>query len=85
VMFRFSDGREERQMWDGQDRWVRFDFDSSERLASVVIDPEGVWALEVERRNNYWRDQPDSGAATHRLWWATAAMRLIALAVQPWS
>ncbi len=85
VMFRFSDGREERRTWDGQDRWVRFEFSSSERLASVVIDPEGVWALEGERKNNYWRDQPDSGAATRRLWWATAAMRLMAFVVQPWS
>ncbi len=85
VMFRFSDGREERRTWDGQDRWVRFEFSSSERLASVVIDPEGVWALEGERKNNYWRDQPDSGVATRRLWWATAAMRLMAFAVQPWS
>ncbi len=85
VLFLFDEGREERRMWAGQDRWVRFEFVSSERLVAVVVDPEGVWALEGERTNNYWRDQPDSGAATHRLWWAPAAMRLIALAVQPWS
>lgn len=85
VMFLFDDGRKERQMWDGQDRWVRFEFVSSARLASVAIDPEGVWALEGERKNNYWRDHPDVGAGTHRLWWVTAAMRLMAFAVQPWS
>ncbi len=85
VLFLFDEGREERRLWDGQDRWVRFEFSSSERLVAVVVDPEGVWALEGKRRNNYWRDQPDSTAASHHLWWATAAMRLMALAVQPWS
>lgn len=85
VLFFFADGREERQRWEGQDRWVRFEFSSSHRLAGVVIDPEGIWALEGERKNNYWRDQPDGKSVSRRLWWATAAMKLAALAVQPWS
>ncbi|MCD4748316.1 MAG: M1 family metallopeptidase [Thermoanaerobaculales bacterium] len=85
LMLIFADGREERRHWDDRDRWVRFEFESPTRLGAVVVDPDGVWALESERENNYWRDAPDPAEARRRLWWAFAALRLMGLGVQPWS
>lgn len=85
LMLIFADGREERRQWDGRDRWVSYEFESPTRLGAVVVDPDGVWALESERKNNYWRDEPDPAEARRRLWWAFAALRLTGLGVQPWS
>ena len=78
----WADGRRERRQWDGVARWVRWSEESEERLEHVVVDPDGVWALETRRADNYWRDQ---AAESDALWWLGGALRLVGLLTVPWS
>lgn len=77
----WADGRSERLRWDGAERWRRWELESEVRLRSVVVDPEGVWALETRRADNYWRDEP---RGLGPLWWFDDAVRLIGLLTVPW-
>jgi len=67
VELTWADGASERRTWEGEERWVRWRLDGSARLAQVVVDPDGVWALEIRRADNYWRDKP--AREDHPLWW----------------
>ena len=67
VELTWADGASERRTWGGEERWVRWRFEGSERLAQVVVDPDGVWAIETRRADNYWRDEPAD--ADHPLSW----------------
>jgi hypothetical protein len=83
ILFRFAGGREERRTWDGTARWTRFEFSESDRLQSVVVDPDGVWALETRRGDNYWkrehsRRHPDC-------FWSRSISRLLGLIPTVWS
>ncbi len=85
ILFQFENGREERRTWDGTARWTRFEFSESDRLQSVVVDPDGVWALEGARRNNYWRAKPDDHLFKRRFWWFGPAVHALTLGIEPWS
>jgi len=80
VTVRFEDGSVRRERWDGQDRFVRYRYPAQPAVRSVVVDPHGRWALDVDRGNNSWRHRADGRAA--RRWalrlllWAQHAMRL---------
>jgi len=79
----FADGRREERRWDGQARWVRLTMESEDELEEVIVDPNGVWALETERADNYWRAH---GQARRRAgWWLVAVLRGLSLTVLPWS
>jgi len=78
----WADGRRERRQWDGVARWVRWSEESEERLEQVVVDPDGVWALETRRADNYWRDQ---AAESDPLWWLDGTLRLVGFLTVPWS
>jgi hypothetical protein len=67
VELTWDDGAIERRRWDGDERWVRWRFDGDRRLEQVVVDPDGVWALEILRADNYWRDSP--ARTEPPLWW----------------
>ncbi|MFV2073959.1 MAG: M1 family metallopeptidase [Thermoanaerobaculales bacterium] len=81
VELTWADGTSERKTWNGEERWVRWRFDRPQRLDQVVIDPDGVWALETQRADNYWRDRP-SGAGGP-LWWFPGVLRLVGRLVAP--
>ncbi len=83
--FFWEDGSRERRTWDGVDRWVRWSIHSDQRLIRVVVDPDGVWALETRRQDNYWAAERSSEAACGVLWWVSEALQLMALGVMPWS
>jgi hypothetical protein len=85
VSLTFEDGRRERRTWDGQDRWVRWRFSSDERLTQVVVDPDGAWALETNRSDNYWRDRPNPDNVRRAFWWLPDALQMIGLLLLPWS
>jgi hypothetical protein len=74
----WSDGETERRVWNDDRRWVRWRFDSRNRLEQVVVDPDGDWLLETRRADNYWRDAP--AAALHPLWWVRSVGRLLRMA-----
>jgi hypothetical protein len=81
----FADGRRERRIWRSDARWETWRLDSPEALHRVTVDPDGVWALETRRADNYWvRDQvPDR--ADRRLWWLPRMIDLLRLLPMPWS
>ena len=81
----FDDGSTERRTWDGRDRWVRWVVESEQRLTRVIVDPDGVWALETQRRDNYWADETSSRTACRSLWWISEALHLLGLIHMPWS
>ncbi len=85
VELRWDDGTTERRRWDGLGRWVRWRFDGERRLESVIVDPDGRWALETRRADNYWRRKPDRGAVHRRLWWTAEVLRALAGLLAPWS
>ena len=73
VELTWSDGTTERRTWDGESRWVEWNFEGPNRLEQVVIDPDLVWVLETRRADNYWRDRP--AAIDHPLWWIREAIQ----------
>ncbi len=85
VELRWDDGKTERRTWDGQERWVRWQFEGKRRLETVIVDPDGAWALETDRADNYWRREPDAGAVHRRLWWTAEIVRLLSGLLAPWS
>ena len=85
VALAFADGSTERRRWESPERWERWSFESSSKLVSVVVDPDGVWALEVERSDNYWRAEPGREGARARLWWVRDAFSALGLLLLPWS
>jgi hypothetical protein len=62
---------------------VRWNIEGSERLAQVVVDPDGVWALETRRADNYWRDEP--ARADHPLWWVREVLGVAGKIFLKWS
>jgi len=81
----FEDGSRERRSWDGAARWVRWTIDAGQRLERVVVDPDGVWALETRRRDNYWASEESSRVARRSLWWVPEALHWLGFAHLPWS
>ncbi len=85
VEFVWDDGKTERRKWDGRERWTRWRFEGARRLDAVIVDPDGVWALEVLREDNYWRRQPRRAAVHEHLWWTGELVRALACVALPWS
>jgi len=83
VELTWAGGSSERRTWEGDERWVRWDFEGPHRLAQVVVDPDGVWALEIRRADNYWRDEP--APADHPLWWVREVLALAGQIFLKWS
>ncbi len=82
VELEWADGRRERRVWDSVQRWVRWSEASDQRLARVTVDPDGRWALETRRADNYWRDEATGSGP---LWWVGGALRMVGLLTVPWS
>jgi hypothetical protein len=85
VALEYADGTRERRTWDGRAPQVRWTIDSGERLARVVVDPEGAWALETRRRDNYWASEQSPRVARRVLWWTIEVLHWCALVHLPWS
>ena len=82
VRLRWADGRQELRRWQADGRRVVWHIDSPTPLVEVAIDPDGLWALETRRADNYWRASP-SGLAARWRWWLAAALQLSRLAELP--
>jgi hypothetical protein len=59
----FDDGTEVTEKWDGQDRWVRFDYDKHAKVDTVRVDPERVLVLDVNSVNGSWMRKSQADAA----------------------
>ncbi len=52
IFMRFENGETERKQWDGQYRWVKYEFVKPSKLTFVVIDPEHKLILDTDWSNN---------------------------------
>jgi len=52
---RFEDGSEEYGLWDGRDRWARFEYVRDARVSQVMVDPRGIWLIDSNFTNNSWQ------------------------------
>jgi hypothetical protein len=75
VELTWDDDSTERRRWDSDERWVRWRFEGDRRLEQVVVDPDGAWALETRRVDNYWRDSP--ARTEPPLWWVREIVGLL--------
>jgi hypothetical protein len=85
VELAFADGSSERRTWEGVERWVRWTLGPEPRLTQVVVDPDGVWALETSRHDNYWRDEANRELTHRATSWLQRTLLLIDLIRPPWS
>ncbi|MFQ5640109.1 MAG: M1 family metallopeptidase [bacterium] len=58
VKITFGDDDEVLENWDGQDRWVRFDYLKNSKITKVEVDPEHKLVLDVNTANNTWTSKP---------------------------
>ncbi|HUO87057.1 MAG TPA: hypothetical protein VM617_06675, partial [Thermoanaerobaculia bacterium] len=58
VAFRFADGTETREEWDGRARWARWTLSSPARLAEAEVDPDRLLALDANRLNDSRTAEP---------------------------
>jgi hypothetical protein len=81
----FEDGSTQRRQWDGGDRWVQWRIPADGPVVQVIVDPDGVWALETHRADNYWRAEAEPRLVRRQMWWLADALQLLAMGVLPWS
>jgi hypothetical protein len=58
----FADGSTQQTVWDGQDRWARFSWDSPSRALSAHVDPDRNVLLDVNSFNDSYTLQRHSTA-----------------------
>ncbi len=52
IVIKFDNGELERRQWDGQYRWIRYEFLKNAKVTSAEVDPEWKVPLDVNRSNN---------------------------------
>ena len=52
VVTEFSDGTEERAMWDGTGRWTAFRYETESRALRAFVDPDHVLLMDTHVTNN---------------------------------
>jgi hypothetical protein len=66
VKITFSDKSSVMEHWDGQDRWIRYQYDRPAELVSAEIDPGNQVTLDLNFYNNSYAVKEDHGAI-HKL------------------
>ena len=71
VVTEFSDGTEERAMWDGTGRWTAFRYETGSRALRAFVDPDHVLLLDTHVTNNSRTLEPmaNRAAAKWSLTW----------------
>jgi len=59
---RFDNGDKVREHWDGQERWVRFNYVKKAKVVSAELDPEHKIQIDRNDFNNSRTREPNSGA-----------------------
>lgn len=54
VKITFDNGEDVLEIWDGKERWVRFDYLKNTRVQKIEVDPENKLVLDVNHTNNTW-------------------------------
>jgi len=72
VKVTFSDSEEIIEQWDGEERWIRFDYAKPARVVKVEVDPNHILVLDINRTNNSWVSEPKAEMASIK--WAAKWM-----------
>jgi hypothetical protein len=57
IVIKFKNGALEKRQWDGQYRWVKYTFLKDTEIASVEVDPERKYLLDVSFGNNSYIEE----------------------------
>ncbi|NOX38111.1 MAG: M1 family metallopeptidase [Calditrichaeota bacterium] len=68
----FTSGDTVVERWDGKERWTKFEYVRSDKVEQVVVDPDRVLVLDVNRTNNSWKRQTPARLASWK--WASKWM-----------
>ena len=83
VLFQFEDGREIREIWNGEYRWRKFLFTHAAKLNRVIVDPDFKLVLDVNRTNNSRILKPDRLSpfkwTTRWLMWLQHALEMLTI------
>jgi len=64
VLVTFANGEHVREHWDGRERWMSYVYERNAKVTTVVVDPDRVLLLDVNRTNNsYDANAPTRAAA----------------------
>jgi hypothetical protein len=79
VLVTFADGAQERERWDGRDRWRLYRWERSARAVTAQVDPGRTLLLDVNMTNNSWTLEPQGPQAAckwsaHWLVWLQDAL-----------
>ena len=66
VLVSFANGEQVREHWDGRDRWTSFVYERGVGVDTVVVDPDRILLLDINRTNNSYRAHPASAAAAQK-------------------
>jgi hypothetical protein len=70
VLVAFDNGEMAREQWDGQYRWIKYEYEKPGRVKWAQVDPEGKLALDVNFTNNsYVVKEDNSGASKWYVHW----------------
>jgi len=79
----FENGDESIHEWDGQGRWTIFSEERESKLRYVVVDPDGVLALDIRPNNNSrFREAPSKKGAVK---WASFWMVWVQDLLSSWA
>jgi hypothetical protein len=83
VRVTFDDGSEERERWDGRDRWKVLRYTRKTLAVSAEVDPDRVLLLDVNITNNSKSLQPRAAGAANK--WALVWMAWLQDLMLTWS
>ncbi|MBZ5573294.1 MAG: hypothetical protein LAO09_15605 [Acidobacteriia bacterium] len=71
IEIKFDNGEKVREHWDGQDRWIRYEYRKKAKVESVEIDPDHKIYFDRNNFNNSYVAH-ENHAPTHKLmnYWA---------------
>ena len=83
VEIRFENGDTERRQWDGQYRWVKYEFVKPSKVAHVVVDPDHKLLLDANWSNNSYVVKGSYGTTakwtSSFLFWIQQVLQTLAL------
>ena len=63
VEIKFDNGDKVREHWDGQDRWIRYDYQKKAKIESVEVDPDHKINFDRNNFNNSQTAEPNRAPA----------------------
>ncbi|MEK7283785.1 MAG: M1 family metallopeptidase [Acidobacteriota bacterium] len=80
LVVRFENGEEVRETWDARATWKRFTYEKEAKAVQAILDPRGVYAIDLDRNNNSLTLDPHASAiaplALHWLFWVQNGLHL---------